>query len=122
MKFRRLLKKTIRTSRVIKEYRDHHLHHKLHDEKHRKGSLPDPFELEAENLVTEIMERLKFLIPVAKKSPFNGCVAMKVGIYSDEQHELDEWANQLGFRSWKVAVLVYYALKLEDEMKCRKRL
>ena len=120
---RRLLKATIRTTRRIKEFRDHQLHHALFDEKRRNGELPDPLEVEADILVADIMERLSFLEPASKAGRLygNGCVHMAVGMYSDQQHDLDECARSLGFRNWKVALNVYYALKLEDENKCRKR-
>ena len=111
---RRLLKETIRTSREIKDFRDHNLHHSLFDNKKENGHIPDPFVLEAETIVDDVMDRLSFLQPVVKRWPFRGSVHMKVGIYSDDQHDLDEFANRLGFRSWKVAVLVYLALKMED--------
>ena len=124
MKFRRLLKATIRTSREIKRFRDNQLHHALYDEKCRDGELPDPLEVEANILVKDIMDRLSFLEPATKHGRLhgNGCVHMDVGMYSDQQHDLDEFARSLGFRNWKVAIIVYYALKLEDERKCGKRL
>lgn len=111
---RRLLKETIKTSPEVRDFRDLRLHDIMFDEKYKGGYLPDPFVLEAENLVRKVMDRLSFLRPVVKKFPYKGSVNMKIGIYSDEQHELDEFANRLGFRSWKVAILVYLALEMED--------
>ena len=129
---RKVLKATIRTSLEIKEFRDNRLHHALFDEKQRRGEMPDPLDMEAEMLVSDIMDKLSFLKPAIKHSSLygsfygrrcgNGSVEMVVGMYSDQQHDLDEFARSLGFRNWKVAVIVYYALKLEDERKCGKRL
>ena len=110
----KLLKETIKTSAEVRDFRDLRLRDILGDEKYKCGYLPDPYVLEAETLVREVMDRLSFLQPVVKKFPYKGSVNMKVGIYSDEEHDLDKFANQLGFRSWKVAVLIYLALEMED--------
>ena len=118
---RRLLKATIRTSPEIKRFRDTKLHHALFDEKSKSGEMPDPLELEADMLVEDIMRTLSFLEPASKSERLfgNGCVHINVGMYSDQQHDLDEFARSLGFRNWKVAVIVYYAIKLEDE-RCKR--
>ena len=117
---RRLLKKDVRTSMEVRGFRDHLLHNLLFDEKHKNGDLPDPFAIEADGLLDDVMKRLSFLRPIQKAFPFNGSVYMRVGIYSDDQHDLDTFAHQLGFRSWTVAYLVYYALKMEDK-RCGRR-
>ena len=111
---RRLLKETIKTSPEVRDFRDLRLQDILYDEKYSCGYLPDVFVLEAETIVRDVWDRLSFLQPVVKRWPFTGSVNMKVGIYSDEQHDLEEFAHRLGFRSWKVAVLVYLALEMED--------
>ena len=104
----------------MKGFRDHRLHDLLFDEKHKNGDLPDPIKIEADGLLEDVMERLSFLRPIQKAFPFKGSVRIEVGIYSDDQHDLDRFAHQLGFQSWKVAYLVYYALKMEDE-RCGRR-
>ena len=115
-----MLQERIKTSRDIKESRDHRLHNLLFDGKRENGHLPDPLAIEADMLLEAVRERLSFLRPIQKAFPFNGSVQMVVGIYSDDQHDLDTFAHQIGFRSWKVAYLVYQALKMEDE-RCGRR-
>lgn len=110
---RRLLKETIQTSRELKMFREHLIHNALFDEKLRNGT-GDPFELEADQLVSDVMDKLSFLKPAVKRKFGNHSVLMKVGIYSDQEYDLDKFARSLGFRNWKVAVIVYYALLLEE--------
>ena len=110
---KRLLKKTIQTSRELKEFKDHLIHDALFDENF-KGGTSDAFEIEADRLIDDIMTKLSFLKPAVKKRFGNDSVLMRVGIYQDQEYDLDAFARSLGFRNWKVAVIVYYALLMEE--------
>lgn len=110
---KRLLRRNIQTSPELKSFKDHLIHNALFDEKLNRGAR-DALEIEADRLIEDIMTKLSFLKPAVKKMFGNDSVLMTVGIYQDQEYDLDRFARSLGFRNWKIAVILYYALLMEE--------